>query len=168
MAESTPHRPRINPSRADALYARYSSHAQDDSTSIEVQIESCERASGGSCEVYIDRARTGRAMAGREELLRLLADAEAGKIGRVFVYKFDRLGRDAETHTVVRDLEDLGIEVISATEGKEALSRGIQLVVAEHYSRQLAERTREGVEKKARATRLYRWNRAVWLLRGPR
>src|SRR5688572_10070887 len=72
--------------KTDAIYARYSSHAQDDSTSIEVQIEQCERAAGGKCQHYIDRAKTGRAMGGRTELLRLLADAEASKIKRVLVY----------------------------------------------------------------------------------
>ncbi|MEA2708374.1 MAG: site-specific recombinase [Phycisphaerales bacterium] len=147
MAQSNDSRAPYNPP-VDALYARYSSHAQDDSTSIEVQVEACRRAAGGRCDEYIDRARTGRTTAGREQLLRLLADAAAGRIARVFVYKFDRLGRDAETHTIVRDLEEQGVEVISTTEGKEALARGVQLVVAEHYSRQLAERTREGLKKR--------------------
>ena len=134
--------------KTDAIYARYSSHAQDDSTSIEVQIEQCERAAGGKCQHYIDRAKTGRAMGGRDALIRLLADAEAGKIKRVLVYKFDRLGRDAETHLIARQLEDAGAELISATEGTNQLARGIQLVVAEDYSRQLAARTRDGLVKR--------------------
>src|SRR5688500_944190 len=134
--------------RHDAIYARYSSHAQDDGTSIEVQLEQCERAAGGECKHYIDRAKSGRAMGGRAQLLAMLADAADGKLRRVFVYKFDRLGRDAETHTIVRDLEENGVEVLSATEGTNALARGIQLVVAEDYSRQLANRTRDGLVKR--------------------
>jgi site-specific DNA recombinase len=134
--------------KTDAIYARYSSHAQDDGTSIEVQLEQCERAAGGTCRHYIDRAKTGRAMGGRLQLLAMLADAEAGRIGRVFVYKFDRLGRDAETHVIARTLEEAGVELISATEGTNALARGIQLVVAEDYSRQLATRTRDGLIKR--------------------
>jgi DNA invertase Pin-like site-specific DNA recombinase len=82
------------------------------------------------------------------QLLKLMEDAAAGRIGRVFVYKFDRLGRAAETHSMVADLEESGVEVISATEGKEALSRGIQLVVAEHYSKAPAERTFAGLVKR--------------------
>src|SRR5206468_2088442 len=93
-------------SRSDAIYARYSSHAQDDGTSIEVQIEQCERAADASCQHYIDRARTGRTMAGREQLLQLLADAAAGKIGRVFVYKFDRFGRDTDNRPRLRIDDD--------------------------------------------------------------
>ena len=132
----------------DAIYARYSSHAQDDSTSIEVQLEQCERAAGGKCVHYIDRAKTGRAVGGREQLLKLLADAEAGRVGRVYVYKFDRLGRAAETHVIAQQLDDAGVQLISATEGTNQLARGIQLVVAEDYSRQLAERTRSGLVKR--------------------
>lgn len=132
----------------DAIYARYSSHAQDDGTSIEVQIEQCERAAGGTCRHYIDRAKSGRATANRTELLAMLAEAEAGRIGRVFVYKFDRLGRDAETHVIARTLEESGVELISATEGTNALARGIQLVVAEDYSRQLGIRTHHGLMKR--------------------
>src|SRR3954471_11148246 len=144
-AGQDPERPEV---KHDAIYARYSSHAQNDGTSIDVQLEQCERAAGGTCQHYIDRAKTGRAMGGRTQLLAMLADAEAGKIGRVFVYKFDRLGRDAETHVIARQLEDAGVELISVTEGTNQLARGIQLVVAEDYSRQLAKRTRDGLIKR--------------------
>lgn len=121
---------------------------QSDGTSIEVQIEQCERAAGGPCLHYVDSALTGRAVGGRSQLLKLLADVEAGKIGRVFVYKFDRIGRAAETHVMAQQLDDAGVEFISATEGTSQLARGIQLVVAEDYSRQLAQRTRDGLAKR--------------------
>ena len=100
--------PKEHNSKADAIYGRYSSHAQDDGTSIEVQAESCRRAAGGPCIEYVDRARTGRTIGGRAEFQRLMDDAEAGRIGRLFVYKYDRLGRAAETHVLVAQLEELG------------------------------------------------------------
>ncbi len=131
--------------RAGALYARYSSHAQDDGTSIAVQIEACERAAGTPLAHFIDQAKTGRTTGGRTELLRLMQEAEAGRIGRLYVYKYDRLGRAAETHVLVDDLEQHGVEVVSVTEGTNALARGVQLVVAADYSRVLAERTRAGL-----------------------
>ena len=138
----------------DACYARYSSHAQDGGTSIDLQVDACHKSSGRRCRDYIDRARTGRSVAGRAEMLKLLEDAEAGKIGRLFVYKYDRLGRSAETHTVVAQLEECGVEVISATEGRDSLARGVQLVVAEHYSKLLAENTRNGL--------LQRFEQGAW------
>jgi len=134
--------------KRDAIYARYSSRKQEDGTSIEVQLEACRHAVEGECREYVDKARTGRSIAGRPRLLRLIDDAEAGLVGRLFVYKFDRLGRAAETHGLVADLEECGVEVISVTEGKESLSRGVQLVVAEHYSKSLAERTHAGLMKR--------------------
>ena len=135
-----------------AIYARYSSHAQDGGTSIEVQVETCRRAlAGQEGREYIDRARSGRALAGREALLLLLADAEAGQLDRLHVYKYDRLGRNlAETSAIIAQLEDCGVEVVSVTEGKDQLARGVQLVVAEHYSRALAERTRDGLIQRFR------------------
>jgi site-specific DNA recombinase len=127
-----------------AAYIRYSSHAQDLSTSVELQREAIRRAAG-ECVEYLDQARTGRAMAGRTALRQMLDDAEAGRLGKVYVYKYDRLGRDlAEAALVVRQLEDAGVEVTSCTEGNDPLARGVQLVVAEHYSRVLSERTRAG------------------------
>jgi len=133
-----------------AIYARYSSHAQDGGTSIEVQVEACSHGlQSGQFREYVDRARTGRSLAGRESLLRLLDDAETGKIDRVLVYKYDRLGRNlAETSAIIAQLEDSGVEVVSITEGKDALARGMHLVISEHYSRVLAERTRDGLMKR--------------------
>ena len=50
---------------ATAIYARYSSHAQDGGTSIEVQLDACSKGlEPGSVREYVDRARTGRAKAG--------------------------------------------------------------------------------------------------------
>ena len=132
-----------------AIYARYSSSKQGKSTTIMTQLQNCRRLVDGRPVEYVDRARTGRAVARRDELRRLLDDAEAGKIQRVIVFMYDRLGRNlAESASFVADLEDLDIEVVSATEGRDALSRGIHLVVAEHYSRALAERTREGLKQR--------------------
>jgi len=130
-----------------AIYARYSSHAQDGGTSIDVQVEACSHGlQAGKFREYVDRARTGRSIAGRESLLQLLADTEAGQIDRVVVYKYDRLGRNlAETSAIIAQLEDCGVDVSSVSEGKDALARGMHLVISEHYSRVLADRTRDGL-----------------------
>ena len=79
---------------ADAIYARYSSHAQDGGTSIEVQLEQCRKIAKAKPEEFVDKARSGRAVGGRDGLLKLLEAVASGKIDRVFVYKYDRLGRN--------------------------------------------------------------------------
>lgn len=133
-----------------AIYARYSSHAQDGGTSIEVQHDACRRdLQPKTYREYVDRARTGRSMVDREAFLRLLADAEAGQVERVLVYKFDRIGRNlADTSAIIAQLEDGGVEVVSVTEGKDALARGMHLVISERHWRVLAERTRDGLVKR--------------------
>lgn len=129
----------VSPQSRTAIYARYSSHNQDDNTSIEIQLDVCRRVAGVPCRDFIDRAVSGTTMS-REAFDRLLSDCQAGLIDTVYVYKWDRFGRSARAHVVIADLEEMNIRVISATEGYEPLSRGIQLVVAEDYSRKLSER----------------------------
>ena len=137
-----------------AIYARYSSHNQNDGTSIEVQLDHCRRAAGEACREYIDRAVTGTTMS-RKAFNRLIADCETGLIDTLYIYKWDRFGRSARAHAVIADLEDMGVTVISATEGRDPLGRGIQLVVAEDFSRKLSERV---TEAKRRRFAEGRWN----------
>ena len=78
--------------KGDAIYARYSSHAQDDGSSIEIQKEACEKALGGRAKLYADAAKTGRALAGRSGLNQLMQDARAGRIKRLCIWRFSRIG----------------------------------------------------------------------------
>src|SRR4051812_12357609 len=78
-----------------------------------------------------------------------MADAAGGKISRVYVYRYDRLGRnESDTFGVVEELESVGVEVVSATEGRDSLTRGVMLVMSAHYSRELAIKTRNGLLKR--------------------
>ena len=140
----------IQPRQHDAVYARYSSPKQNDSTSIEVQLEQTHRHPDIDADVldYVDRAKSGRALAKRAEFRRLQADIAAKKIKRLFVYRYDRLGRNDALHKIVSDFEKAGCEVISCTEGRDKLVRGIQLVIAKNYSDVLAARTRDGLCKR--------------------
>ena len=137
-------------SKIDAVYARYSSHGQDGNTSVEVQVEECERAAGRKLVPYIDRACTGRATAQRAELLRLLDDAEKGRVGTLWLFKWDRLARNLGQATVVMEqMQDFGVEVRVANGTDHPLVRNIELAVAEDYSRVLAERALKGMVKRA-------------------
>ncbi len=133
-----------------AVYARYSTQKQNDGYNIEAQLDARHRrlkADGQDDAVakYIDRAKSGTAIAGRTALMRLIGDGAQGAFDKVMVYKFDRLGRNqAETTTLVQDLEEVGVQVVSATEGDDPQARGMHLVFARHYRRQLAERTLQG------------------------
>ncbi len=99
---------------------------------------------------YIDRACTGRATAQRAELLRLLDDAEKGRVGTLWLFKWDRLARNLGQATVVMEqMQDFGVEVRVANGTDHPLVRNIDLAVAEDYSRVLAERALKGMVKRA-------------------
>lgn len=129
-----------------AIYARYSSHAQDESSSIEVQLQHCTRTLGTDAKHYIDEARTGRSLAGRTALASLIADARAGLISKVCVWRFSRIGRNlADSASIIQQLEDCDVQIVSAMEGSDSLVRSIFLGMAEHYSKELASNTRDGL-----------------------
>jgi DNA invertase Pin-like site-specific DNA recombinase len=77
--------------KATAIYIRVSSKSQD----MRSQEADLKRWADGQAEVvwYRDKA-TGTKMA-RPEMDRLVADIEAGEVGRVVVWRLDRLGRTA-------------------------------------------------------------------------
>src|SRR5439155_22700829 len=64
-------------------------------------------------------------------------------------YGFDRVGRnESDNFSIVDELEGAGVEVVSATEGRDVLTRGMMLVMSAHYSRELAQKTRNGLLKR--------------------
>lgn len=80
------------------VYVRYSDRKQDGSFSIEYQMEECERHisnKGYSLQkVYIDKAKTGKKVAGREEFDQLCRDAKAGKLDVIIVFSLSRSFRN--------------------------------------------------------------------------
>ena len=78
------------------IYARYSSHAQKD-TSIEQQLRVCRQyAEEHDLQIvgeYCDRAISGTSDK-RPEFLKMIKDSAKGKWQRVLVYKVDRFARN--------------------------------------------------------------------------
>jgi site-specific DNA recombinase len=76
-------------------------------------------------ECYSDDAVSGLEYANLNGRKRMVADAEAGKFQVLVVTAQDRLGRDKVDQLVVlRDLTELGVTVISRTEGKLDVDEG--------------------------------------------
>lgn len=80
------------------IYIRYSSHRQDGSFSIEYQMAECERylTSKGYklMRMYIDKAKTGKKVAGREEFDLMCRDAEKDKFDVIIVFSLSRSFRN--------------------------------------------------------------------------
>src|SRR5205807_740433 len=80
-----------------AGFVRVSSRAQD----LGMQKAAIERAAaarGDTIEVWYSEKRSGKLLA-RPELDRLRADARAGRVGRVYLFRLDRLTRRGTTNT---------------------------------------------------------------------
>ena len=80
------------------IYVRYSDNKQNDSFSIEYQIEECtkyiELKEYTPVKTYIDAAQTGKKTAGRESFHEMIADADRGLFDKIIVFSFSRSFRN--------------------------------------------------------------------------
>ena len=147
--------------RRVATYERVSSEDQRERETIKTQTDEIARrlASQPGVELvgrYVDDGVSGTIpIADRPDGRRLLQDAVAGRFEELWVYKVDRLGRDAVDLLVVRRrLDALGIALVSVVEGQpDLLGYDVQAVVADHYRREFARRSADGMNRAAREGR---------------
>ena len=140
------------------IYARYSSHAQNDA-SIEQQISACRQYADthGFTVVgeYYDRALSGTSDK-RPEFLRMIRDSVRHKWERVIVYKLDRFARNRyDSATYKARLKKNGVFVVSAMEPIPEGPEGILLESilegsAEYYSANLSQNVLRGMYDNAR------------------
>lgn len=140
------------------IYARYSSHAQRD-TSIDQQLAVCRAfAQRGGIEVvdvYTDRALTGT-NDNRPGFRKMIADSAKHQWEYVIVYALDRFSRDRyDAATNKHALRENGVKVISATEPitddpAGVLMESILEGFAEYYSRELSAKVCRGMDDNAR------------------
>ncbi|MGA2514846.1 MAG: recombinase family protein, partial [Candidatus Limnocylindrales bacterium] len=109
--------------RRVATYERVSSEDQRDRETIKTQTDEIARHLVGQPGVelvsrYVDDGVSGTIpLADRPDGRRLLADAAAHRFEELWLYKVDRLGRDAVDLLVVRRrLDALGIALVSVVE----------------------------------------------------
>ena len=80
------------------IYIRYSDHKQDGSFSVEYQTSECERyitIKGYSLvKMYVDKAKTGKKVAGREEFEQMCRDAARDKFDTIVVFSLSRSFRN--------------------------------------------------------------------------
>lgn len=80
------------------IYIRYSSHRQADSFSIEYQLAECkkfcEQNGYDIVDIYIDEAKSGKKVAGRDQFDRMIYDAGLNKYDKIVVFSFSRSFRN--------------------------------------------------------------------------
>jgi DNA invertase Pin-like site-specific DNA recombinase len=115
-----------------AAYYRVSSKAQD----LGMQRSAVERAAAARGDtiapdaVYAEK-RSGKSIV-RPELDRLRADARAGSLRRLYVYRLDRLARSGirDTFEVVDELRRHGVELVSVADGFSLDGPAAEIVLA--------------------------------------
>ncbi len=98
-------------------YLRVSSRAQDFPTQ-RAAIERAAATRGDSIGTWYSEKKSGKTLA-RPELDRLRADARAGLVRRLYVFRLDRLTRSGirDTFELIEELRAAGVEVISISDG---------------------------------------------------
>jgi DNA invertase Pin-like site-specific DNA recombinase len=147
-------------SKAIAIYERVSSVGQDFAAQ-HGDLEQWAKGQAGSVEWYSDRF-TGKSM-DRPGLARLLADVRAGKVGKVAVWRLDRLGRTAKGLTALFDeLVALKVDFVSLRDGIDLRTPAGRLIanvlasVASYETEIRAERIMSGIQ--AKRERGEKWN----------
>ena len=134
------------------IYARYSSHAQNEQ-SIEGQLrdnhEYAQREGITVIGEYIDRALSGTKDA-RPEFQRMVDDAQKKQFSLVIVWKLDRFARNRYDSAIYKaKLKKYGVKVVSVKENITDSPEGIILEgllesMAEYYSANLSQNIRRG------------------------
>lgn len=141
-----------------AIYARYSSHAQNDE-SIEQQVYECERYAADHklavVATYADRAVTGRSDR-RPEFQKMIRAAESGDFDMVIAYKSNRIARNMlQALQYEARLDQAGVRVVYCKEefGDTATGRFMlrsMMNLNQFYSENLSEDVTRGMLENAR------------------
>ena len=132
-----------------AIYARYSSDLQSDS-SIEDQVRLCsEHANSKFWETentYSDAGLSGASLM-RPGIQALLANALAGKFEIVLAEALDRLSRDQEDIAgIFKRMEFAGVKIFTLSEGEiSSLHIGLKGTMNAMFLKDLADKTRRGL-----------------------
>lgn len=105
----------------NVAYLRVSTEAQTEKYGLDMQkqkiLEYCEKKGVTIDKWYVDGGYSGSKL-DRPDMQNLLSDVEQGNVGKVFVYKLDRLSRDTvdTLNLVNKTFPKYGIQLISMTE----------------------------------------------------
>jgi DNA invertase Pin-like site-specific DNA recombinase len=142
------------PAAPAVIYARFSSHAQNEQ-SIEGQLRACydfaERQGYTVIGEYIDRALSGT-NDNRPEFQRMIEDSSKRLFEIILVYQLDRFARNRYDSAVNKaKLKKNGVRVLSARENITDDASGILMEavlegMAEYYSAELSQKVRRGMD----------------------
>jgi site-specific DNA recombinase len=117
----------------------------------------CQAQGWELVDLYADAGRSGKSLRGRQELARLLEDAQAGRFKRVIFWKLDRLARNLRDLLDICDrLDALGVGIVSVQEAIDTgtpagrMIRNVLGSLAEFERDVITDRIKAGLAEKAR------------------
>jgi len=149
----------VNGSSRCAIYARYSGHEQDGSSTVESQVRECKTYARQhnllvvEDALFVDRAIPGASAEPRDAFQAMIAAAQRTPepFDTILVWKFSRFARNREDSAIYKSLlRRHGIEVVSVSEPVDRhsatgiLSEGLIELIDQFYSARLAEEVRRG------------------------
>lgn len=141
--------------RKDAIYARQSVEKKD-SVSIDGQIELCRRECSGDPAVFTDSGFSGK-NTDRPAFQKLMRAVQNGDVGRIIVYRLDRISRSiADFGDIWDTLKQHGVEFVSVNEKFDTstpVGRAmvyIIMVFAQLERETIAERIRDNYRQRAK------------------
>ena len=138
-----------------ALYARVSTSDQNCEQQLTALREYAEIRKWEVAGEYVDAGVSGK-NTNRPEFQRLLADARAGNVESIAVWKIDRFSRSVlDLVTTIRELDSIGVRFISITQGIDTdqsnpasrLLVNLMGAFAEFERETIVERIRAGVDR---------------------
>ena len=147
--------------RRVATYERVSSEDQADRGTIRTQTDGLDARLAATPHIRVVGRFSDDGVSGtiplseRPDGGRLMALAAAGEIDEVWVYKLDRLGRDAiDLLGMRRRFDTLGVRLLSLVEGEQhALAYDLQAVIADYARVEFLRRSADGMDRAAREGR---------------
>lgn len=115
---------------AAVAYIRVSSRAQDHAMQRRA-IERAAAARGDEIAIWYAEKQSAKTTA-RAELQRLREDARAGHLGRLYVFRLDRLTRSGirDTFEVVEELRSHGVDIATVSDGFDLNGPAAEVVLA--------------------------------------
>jgi transposase/predicted site-specific integrase-resolvase len=106
-----------NNQRHDAIYVRSASTVQKGDTGIDEQLARCREQVDPDPLEYVEVGGAGSRPTQKPQFERLKRDVATGKIKRLFVLSYDRLGRGHQALAYLESFKAQGCEVVSVSEG---------------------------------------------------
>lgn len=147
--------------KVNVAYLRVSTEAQTEKYGLDVQKDKisvlAQKKGAVISRWYVDGGYSGSNI-NRPEMQRLLDDAKKGEIASVFVYKLDRMSRDAiDTLTLLyRVLPEYGVKIESATEElhfdtpMDKVMIGVNAIMGQYEREVIYMRTRAGMVERVK------------------